>query len=514
MEIQLGSHDLEPSASGVKPTEKKQPVVFSPPQHGHHGSVVPNISGKERFDWIEKNAYYYEDLKRFFSFHVEKGKRVLEIGYGVGPILEACKPAAGFGLDLSDRVAAESAKRYPQFKFAAWDGESSFPTELQDTLNEGVDYILLANAVGHWQDIQKALNLLKPLCQPHTRVIASYYNFLWAPVFRLGQYLGQKMPQPDCNWLSVDDVSNLFRVSGYREVKRGVRCLMPKKIPLLSNFANRYLSHIPGLSWLCCTHFVIVRPQFEMDPGKLKVSVIIPARNEAGNVEPAVRRMAQVATMRPEKYEVIFVEGNSKDNTFAEIERVVTDASIPKPFEISFHKQKGKGKGDAVRLGFEKATGDLLMILDADLTVPPEDLPKFVDVYSKGHGEFINGCRLVYKMEKEAMRPLNLLGNKFFSWAFTWLLDQRFKDTLCGTKVISSENYKRLARGRDYFGDFDPFGDFDLIFGASKLDLEIAEIPILYRERTYGETNISRWKHGWLLLKMCVYAMGRIKFVP
>src|SRR5262249_1862948 len=158
--------------------------------------------------------------------------------------------------------------------------------------------------------------------------------------------------------------------------------------------------------------------------------------------------------------------------------------------------------------------GDLLLILDADLTVTPEDLPHFVETYCDGHGEFINGCRLVYKMEKEAMRPLNLLGNKFFSWAFTWLLGQRFKDTLCGTKVVSRKNYDRISRGREYFGDFDPFGDFDLLFGASKLDLEITEVPIRYKERTYGETNISRWKHGWLLLRMCIYAMGRIKFVP
>ena len=225
--------------------------------------------------------------------------------------------------------------------------------------------------------------------------------------------------------------------------------------------------------------------------------------------------MAEVQkNSKGEKYELIFVEGNSTDDTAEEIQRVIASTEIPKPFPVSFYKQPGKGKGDACRLGYAKAKGDLFVILDADLTVTPEDVPHFVDVYCDGHGEFINGCRLVYKMEKEAMRPINLLGNKFFSWAFTWLLGQRFKDTLCGTKVLSRKNYDRIARGRAYFGDFDPFGDFDLLFGASKLDLEIAEVPIRYRERTYGETNISRWKHGWLLLRMCGYALKRIKFVP
>jgi hypothetical protein len=105
------------------------------------------------------------------------------------------------------------------------------------------------------------------------------------------------------------------------------------------------------------------------------------------------------------------------------------------------------------------------------------------------------------------------LGNKFFSIVFSWLLGQSVKDTLCGTKVTWKSNYEAIAANRAYFGDFDPFGDFDLIFGAAKLNMKIVDLPIRYRERTYGTTNIQRWKHGWLLLQMVWFAARRLKFV-
>ena len=234
--------------------------------------------------------------------------------------------------------------------------------------------------------------------------------------------------------------------------------------------------------------------------------LIVPARNEAGNIEEIFRRTPEMGAGT----ELIFVEGNSQDNTFEAIEKAI--AAHPERNAKVF-RQPGRGKGDAVRLGFQKASGDILMILDADMTVPPEDLPRFYEALVNGHGEFINGVRLVYPMEKQAMRYLNFLGNKFFSMAFSWLFGQPIKDTLCGTKVLSRKNYETLANNRWYFGDFDPFGDFDLLLGAAKMNLKIVEMPIRYAERTYGETNIDRWRHGWLLLKMVIFAMRKIKFI-
>ena len=235
------------------------------------------------------------------------------------------------------------------------------------------------------------------------------------------------------------------------------------------------------------------------------VSIIIPARNEQGNIEKAVLRTPAFGSNQ----EFIFIEGGSSDGTWDEIERVTKN--YPEKNILCF-KQTGQGKGDAVRLGFDKASGDVLMILDADLTVPPEDLPKFYNAIQQGTGEFINGCRLVYPMEKEAMRFLNLLANKFFGVLFSWLIGQHYKDTLCGTKVLFRRHYEQIADNRGYFGNFDPFGDFDLIFGANKQNLKTVEIPVRYKERTYGSTQIKRFYHGMLLFRMCWFAAKKIKF--
>jgi len=235
-------------------------------------------------------------------------------------------------------------------------------------------------------------------------------------------------------------------------------------------------------------------------------TILIPCKNERDNIDPAIKRIPDFGKYQ----EIIFVDGHSTDGTQEEIHRIIKTHPDK---DIKLILQDGRGKADAVRKGFSVATGDILMILDADLTVPPEDLPKFYMALAEDHGEFINGCRLVYSMEKQAMRFLNYFGNKFFSMMFTWILNQRFKDTLCGTKALFKKDYEKIQTNRNYFGDFDPFGDFDLIFGAVKLNLKVVEVPIRYRERTYGKTNISRFRHGWLLMKMTIFAYKKIKIL-
>jgi len=207
---------------------------------------------------------------------------------------------------------------------------------------------------------------------------------------------------------------------------------------------------------------------------------------------------------------LIFVEGHSQDNTWKEIKRIKEKYADK---NIKILQQSGEGKGNAVRDAFAAASGDILMILDADLTMPPEELPKFYDVMASGHAEFANGVRLVYPMEEKSMRFLNMIGNKFFCIIFSWLLNQSIKDTLCGTKVLFKRDYDKIVINRKYFGEFDPFGDFDLIFGADKINLKIVDIPIRYQERLYGDTNIKRWSHGWLLLRMVVFGATKLKFI-
>lgn len=398
-------------------------------------------------------------------------------------------------------MIAEGLRKYPGLDLKVEDVEDLPPAERR------YDYIIVSDVIGYLEDIQASFISLADHSHDKSRVIITTYNFLWEPIFRLAEKLGLKMPHPMQNWLSPADVEQLLYLAGFEVVKKGGRLVLPKNIPLLAPLFNRYLAKLPLLKNLCLINYFVARKRPERRGAKeLSVSVLIPARNEKGNIESAIKRTPMMGSHT----EILFVEGNSTDDTWSEIERV--KAAYPDK-DIKTMKQDGKGKGDAVRKGFDAAKGDILMILDADLTVPPEDLPKFYRAIVEGDGEFINGCRLVYPMEDKAMRLLNTFGNKFFSVMFSWLLEQRIKDTLCGTKVLLREDYRRIKENRKFFGDFDPFGDFDLLFGAAKLNLKIVDLPIHYQARVYGDTNISRFKHGWLLLKMCFFAMKKIKFI-
>ncbi len=371
---------------------------------------------------------------------------------------------------------------------------------------ETFDVVILSDLINDAWDVQRLLRQIAPLTSRRTRVLLNFYSRLWELPLALGQRLGLARPVLYQNWLTVPDVENLLRLAGFQPIRHWQEVLLPLPIPLLAPLCNRFLARL----WPAPRPGPAARPGARPAPRPLPeepvVSVVVPARNEAGNIPNIFARTPEMGAGT----ELIFVEGHSKDGTWEAIEREI--AAHPGRRARAF-RQPGKGKGDAVRRGFAEAAGDVLMILDADLTVPPEDLPRFYGVLRSGQGEFVNGVRLVYPMEKEAMRFANLLGNKFFSLAFSWLLGQPIKDTLCGTKVLRKPDYETLAANRSYFGDFDPFGDFDLLFGAAKLSLEIVEVPVRYRERTYGTTNIQRWSHGWLLLKMCAFAAGRIKFI-
>jgi glycosyltransferase involved in cell wall biosynthesis len=331
---------------------------------------------------------------------------------------------------------------------------------------------------------------------------------LWEPVLKFAERVGLKMAEPTQNWLPLEDLQNLIYLAGFEVIKKGYRFLLPAKIPVLSAFFNQFLAKLPLIQKLCLVEWLIAKPVSRpRDAATVTTSVVIPCRNERDNIEDAVLRTPPLGAST----ELIFVDGVSNDGTVQEIERM--QKAHPEKKIRLVHQGAAKGKCDAVYKGFAAAKGDVLMILDADLTVPPEDLPKFFHALIDGKGEFVNGTRMVYPMDKQAMRFLNLLGNKFFGLVFSYLLEQRFSDTLCGTKVLWKKDFEKIRDGRAYFGEFDPFGDFDLIFGASKQNLKIVEIPVRYRERVYGITKIRRFFHGWLLLRMCWIAMKKLKFV-
>jgi SAM-dependent methyltransferase len=451
----------------------------------------------EREVWNRRNSFYHRMIERYFSFIIPPEKRVIEIGCGSGNLLNAVKPSYGRGIDFAPEVIDIARAKYPHLHFAVDDVE-----DLQT--DETFDYIILSDLTGCLWDAQKAIHNIRRLCHRQTRVVISQYSFLWEPAVKLLEFMRLKQKQPVANWFSVRDTEGLLMLEEFQTVRMEKKILLPVYIPLLHSVFNGFLANLPGVSHLGLVNLLVARPVWYGERHS-SVSIIIPARNERGNIENAVKRIPVFGTHQ----EFIFVEGNSSDRTYEEILRV--QAAYPDK-DIKVMKQSGRGKGNAVREAFDVATGEVLMILDADLTMPPEELPKFYDALCSNKGEFVNGCRLVYPMEKNAMRFLNLLGNKFFGWFFSYLLGQRLKDTLCGTKALFRKDYETIKANRSYFGDFDPFGDFDLLFGAAKQNLKIVEVIIRYRDREYGSTQISRFRHGLLLLQMSLFAARKIKF--
>lgn len=445
----------------------------------------------------ELNRHYHRLLRNYYSFLVPPAQRVLELGCGLGDLVASLKPARAVGVEFSPKCVELGRQRNPSVEFHAADA-----AEFRS--NEKFDYILMSDLVNDAPDVQKLLERARSQATPDTRLVLNFFNQLWRPALSLAEKLGLKAPNPTQNWLSLDDVKNLLHLAGWEIVKSDVRILWPVRTPLIERLLNRWAA--PLLKHLCLTIFVVARPKPQVDPDRhFRCSVVIPARNEAGNIEDAVKRVPEMGRGT----EILFIEGGSKDNTWDEIQRV---AKAYPNRDIKVLKQQSKGKGGAVREAFAQATGDILFILDADLTMPPEELPKFYEAARTGTADFVNGVRLVYPMEDQAMQFLNMIANKCFGLTFSWLLGQQIKDTLCGTKVLFRSQYELIAKNRSYFGDFDPFGDFDLLFGAAKLNARIIDLPIRYKARTYGETNISRWKHGWLLLRMTWFAARRLKF--
>ncbi len=446
--------------------------------------------------------YYHAEITRIYQYLVPPGRRVIELGCGEGDLLAALKPAYGVGVDFSPRMIARAEARHPELKIVLGDVQ-----ELR--FEEKFDYVILSDLVNDLWDVQSAIEHVAPACEPATRIIINSYSRLWELPLSAARRLGLAHPFIAQNWLTVEDLENILYLAGFQSIRHWEEILVPTWIPGVARFCNSYLARMFPFRFAALTNFIVARPAPRVDAinpsPQPVVSVIVPARNEAGNIAEIFRRVPEMGAGT----ELIFVEGHSTDDTYLTIELAVASHSHR---NSKLLRQTGKGKGDAVRTGFSAASGEVLMILDADLTVPPEDLPRFYAALRSGKGEFINGVRLVYPMEQRAMRFFNLLANKLFSIAFSWLLGQQVKDTLCGTKVLGKTDYEMIAGNRQYFGDFDPFGDFDLLFGAAKLNLKIVDIPVRYAERTYGETNIARWKHGLVLLRMVVFALRRIKF--
>ena len=455
--------------------------------------------------WERRNKFFRQCTESYLSFLIPSHSRILCLGSGDGATLASVSPSYGVGVDLDHASVTLAGERYPDLNF--FQGDIEDPEVLRSLNEHGpFDVILLADTLGYLDDIQNFLACTRQLCTPETRLVSVYYGYLWEPLLRLSEKCGLRKPSFDTTWLRMTDVEKFFCLAGFDTIKKEWRLLCPFALFGIGQIINRFVASLPLVRKLCVRHYLVARRIPEVLAIDQTVTVVIPCRNEKGNIEPAVTRLPELGS----QMEVIFVEGHSSDGTWEEVERV--KQAYPN-LDIKSLRQLGEGKGDAVRAAFDVARGDVLMILDADLTVPPEDLPKFVEAIASGKGEFVNGSRLIYGMEDQAMRFLNYLANHVFASVFTYLINQRLTDTLCGTKVLKRSDYQRIAANRKYFGDFDPFGDFDLIFGASKLNLKLVEIPVRYASRRYGSTQISRFRHGLLLLRMVIFAYRKLKAI-
>jgi len=466
---------------------------------------------RDYFNWVAEHdtrvrrvqGAFHAQLRQWHQRKIPEGSRVLEWGCGGGDLLRSVAPAYGLGLDLSPAMIGKARARNGEKEGLRFEcGDVLSPPD-----SEVFDYIICSYLIGYLSDIEKALRHLRLAAHPRTRLLITSLNNVWLWPLKWAQLLGIVTPQPESNWLSSADLINLLELAGWEIIETGTEQLMPFDIPLLTPFLNRFCVRLPGLRALGITVTLVARPRVApVIDGTVSCSVVIPARNESGNIRAALDRVPTLG----KRTEIIFVEGNSKDDTWAVIEKET--ASYQGPHLVRALQQPGRGKWDAVRAGLAVARGDVVCIQDADLTAPPEDLTKFFSAIAEGTTEFANGCRLVYPMEKQAMRILNFFGNKFFALALSYVLGQHLKDSLCGTKMLLRSDYLRVLQRIRSLGDFDPFGDFNLLFGAALLDLRIRDIPVRYKDRTYGETNISRFRHGWLLLKMTMFGLIKIRW--
>jgi glycosyltransferase involved in cell wall biosynthesis len=449
---------------------------------------------------------------------IPPGSSVLELGCGTGNLLSALKPARGLGLDISAEMIRLARAKFPNLQFEVADAEAFH-------VDEKFDFVVASDLIGELGDITAMLECFHRVSHESTRLVLTFHSPTLEAVLRMAQRAGLAMAPLRQNWVGLDTAKSMLALSDVRVISEEHALLIPVPIPLVATVANRLLSGRRAFKYFDLLNVLVAEAVPERpEPKPLKCSVIIPCRNEIGNIDAAVERMPDLGPQT----EIIFVDGASTDGTKERIEEVIdryrgvkdiklilqmpeADYAGPKDHPDAPTVMLKLGKGDAVRKGFEAASGDVLMILDADLTVPPEDLPRFLYPLATDKGRFVNGTRLVYPMEERAMKFVNYVGNWFFSKLFTWLLEQPIRDTLCGTKVLLKSDYEKIKAGRKHFGEFDPFGDFDLLFGAARLRLPIVEVPVRYKRRLAGVSKVRVSQHGWLLVGMSMIAFRRLK---
>jgi ubiquinone/menaquinone biosynthesis C-methylase UbiE len=459
----------------------------------HTGKIAAHFESlaKDYYRLKKQNKYYNEYLVKWCKSLLPAGKKVLDIGSGRGDVLNAVEPGEGVGIDVSPTMVALASEEFPHLQFKE--------QKIEDFKGDGsFDAVTMINTLEYLYDIGEVLDKIHAALKDNGRVYITTANPIWSPVFRQASKMGLRIPECDRLYVTNEDLVNMLQLHGYEVVYKKMALILPKYIPLLSSFLNFVFPYIPFLHLLCSTQLIAAR-KVPQKPNDYSVSVVIPCHNEVGNVDRCVTEMRKFGS----RTELIFVDDGSKDGT-AEAVKPELNPDIDVKVISYFPNQ---GKGSAVKKGFDEATGDIVMILDADLTTHPEELEPIYEALSSGRAEFINCTRFVYPMEGGAMPYFNYIGNKCFSILASLIMEQRVSDTLCGTKAMFREDYENMVMGRD------PWGDYDFLFGAAQLRLSIKELPIHYRERLAGLSKMNTKKHTINLLKMCVQGFKQVKLM-
>ena len=468
------------------------------PRYGEIAAFFDQLADSED-RWLARTGGYHSLLARIHASLIPPGSRVLEIGCGRGDLLAALRPSRGLGIDISRRMIEVARERHPELEFDACPGE-----ELER--DERFDYIVMSDLVPYVDDLQALFTAVAAHSHPATRVVISSYSNAWRPLLALLAWAGLRPRRPIRNWVAPADVGGLADLAGLEVVTERKEIVAPVGGGLVSRLLNGLLVRLPLLRQLALTYWLIGRPS-KADGKEMSVSVIVPCRNEAGSAPQAAERVPDMGRQT----EIIFVEGGSTDDTRERVEEEIQRSER----DMRLVVQSGHGKWNAVQEGFAAAHNDMLVILDGDLTVAPEDLPKFYEALASGRGDLINGSRLVYGMESGAMRFLNIVGNKLFAALLSFVLCQYVKDTLCGTKALRRADWERIRDRREELGRVDdPFGDFDLLLGASLLGMKIVNVPVRYSARSYGRTNIRRFRNGAALARLTLTGFRRIWVTP
>jgi hypothetical protein len=448
--------------------------------------------------YIQDNAYYYDQVYRLLREIIPPGQRVLQVGCLTPDILDAVKPRYGLGIDLSEKLVEVARRRFPQLEFRHHEDYGVEATE-------PFDFVVIMD-VNDQVDPIATLRALRPMMNERTRIVVHHYNHFWEPIIRLTERFGVKFPLPQQNWLSPGDINSILALCDCERLQIHRVVLAPKYVPALSWLLNAFFSRLPVIQHLNMINLTVARPVAPRRPARdFSVSVIVPCRNEVGNIAAAVERTPDIGCHT----EIIFCDDKSTDGTADEVRRLQT---LNPQRDIKLYEGPAICKALNVRTGFDRAEGDILMILDADLTTMPEELPYFYDAIASGMAEFVNGTRFVFPMEGAAMKPLNVIGNRFFSATFSVLLGQRISDTLCGTKVLWRRDWPAIRALSGTWGTNDRWGDYDLLFGAAKLHLRIVDLPVHYQERVSGVTKMTgRLRNGLIMLRMCWAAFLKFK---